>query len=73
MKRNTDENVFVTCPFYKCESKQVIYCEGVDETSSIHLAFPTREKCKEYEKEFCRGYWGKCMIADAHNRRYHDK
>lgn len=70
MKQNTDENVFVTCPFYKCESKQVIYCEGVDENSAIHVAFGTKKDCKDYEKEHCRKYWGKCIIADALWRKY---
>lgn len=70
MKQNTDENVFVICPFYKRESKHMIYCEGVDENSAIHVAFRTPAECRAYEKEFCRKYWGKCMIADALWRKY---
>ena len=28
------------CPYYKREERQMVYCEGVDEQSVIHLAFP---------------------------------
>ena len=69
-KRNTDENVFVQCPYYKCESQCVIYCEGVEQNSCIHVAFATKTQRKDYEKQFCQGRWGKCMIADAHNRKW---
>ena len=70
MKRNTDENVFVKCPYYKCESQCVIYCEGVEENSSIHMAFATKPQRKEYEQKLCYNCWWKCMIADAHNRKW---
>lgn len=73
MKQNTDENVFVICPFYKCQSKQVIYCEGPDESSAIHVAFATQQSLKSYAERYCRKYWGGCLIADAQNRRYNGK
>lgn len=69
-KRNVDENVFVKCPYYKCESQCVIYCEGVEDKNCIHMAFATKIQRKEYEKQFCQNCWGKCMIAAAHNRKW---
>lgn len=69
-KRSVDENVFVKCPYYKCESQCVIYCEGVETNCCIHLAFATKTQRKEYEKNFCMGRWEKCMIAEAHNRKW---
>lgn len=69
-KRNTDENVFVKCPYYKCESQCVIYCEGVEDNCCIHVAFATKPQRREYEKRFCQDCWGKCMIAEAHNRKW---
>ena len=70
MKHNTDECVFVKCPYYKCESQCVIYCEGVEDNSSIHMAFATKNQRKEYEKEYCYSGWARCMVADAHNRKW---
>ena len=70
-KRNTDENVFVKCPYYRGESQCVLFCEGVVEKDCcIHVAFATKTQRKEYEKQFCQGCWWKCMIADAHNRKW---
>lgn len=73
MKPRMDENVLVKCPFYKRESQQVIYCEGVDEKSLIHLAFANKEDCRTYEKEFCRKAWKECMIAKALSKKWDDK
>lgn len=35
----------VRCPYYKYEEPQMIYCEGVVNDSSLHLAFHQRHKC----------------------------
>ena len=70
MKRNTDENVFVKCPYYKCQTQCVIYCEGVEQNSNIHMAFATKPQLKEYQEQFCRDDWSDCMIAEGHNRKW---
>ena len=51
------------CPFYKAEDRNIIYCEGVKENSSIHNAFAGN--AAEYKKEFCCGDWKNCLIAKA--------
>lgn len=51
------------CPFYKAEDKNIIYCEGVKDNSSIHNAFPGNAAA--YKKEFCCGDWESCLIAKA--------
>ena len=69
-KRNTDENVFVKCPYYRCESQCVIYCEGVEENSAIHLAFSTPQLRKDYQERFCKSCWKRCLVAESLNRKY---
>jgi hypothetical protein len=69
-KQNVVENAFVQCPYYKCERQSVIFCEGAEENSSIHMAFSSSTQRKQYEKQFCQQCWKNCMIADAHNRRW---
>lgn len=49
------------CPFYKAEDKNIIYCEGVEETSSIHNAFPG--SAAKYKQRYCCDDWQSCMIA----------
>lgn len=65
-----DVNPYVQCPYYKCEDKQMVYCEGVEENSAIHVAFSTPQQRKDYEGEFCKKCWEHCMIADALNKKY---
>lgn len=69
-KQNVVENAFAQCPYYKCERQSVIFCEGAEENSSIHMAFSSSTQRKQYEKQFCQQCWKNCMIADAHNRRW---
>ena len=53
MNRWTD--VLVKCPYYKGEEKQIIFCEGVQEGSAIHLAFDTSINLKDYKNRYCKG------------------
>ena len=69
-KRNVDENAYVKCPYYKCESQCVIYCEGVETNNCIHMAFASKPQRKEYEKQFYQRSWERCMIAEALNRKW---
>lgn len=69
-KANTDEDVFAKCPYYKCQSQSVIYCEGAWENSCIHLAFGGKAQRREYQRQFCRDDWNRCIIAGAQNRKW---
>ena len=69
-KGKIDESMLAKCPYYKCESKCIVYCEGVEENNCIHMAFATPPQKRDFEKEFCRAGWWKCIIAAALNRRY---
>lgn len=60
----------VVCPYYKYEAPQMIYCEGVDDTTALHLAFPAKDGLKSYMKAKCRCNWKECMIAQMLNRKY---
>lgn len=51
------------CPFYKHESRQVIYCEGVAEGNVIHLAFANPSDCLSHKKEYCRCNHTQCSIS----------
>lgn len=68
MKHNDDW--MVKCPYYKFDEKQKIFCEGVQEGTSIHLAFDTPSNLKDYKNHFCRGCYNKCLLAEMHNRKW---
>ena len=68
MKHRMD--VLVKCPYYKFEEKQMIYCEGVQEGTAIHLAFDSILNLKEYKKRFCKGCYNRCRVAEMNNRKW---
>lgn len=51
------------CPYYKHEDSQVIYCEGVQGGSVIHLAFSNKSDALEYKNKCCRKDFCKCRIS----------
>ena len=68
MKRRLD--AFVKCPYYKGEEKQMIFCEGVQEGSALHLAFNTSTNLKDYKNRFCKECYNQCLVAGMLNRKY---
>ena len=60
----------VTCPYYEHEGPQMIYCEGVEPHTVLHLAFEGKDKMREYRKNFCESGYNKCMIAQMLNRKW---
>ena len=56
------------CPFYKGETRNVVYCEGVTEESSIHNAFPGNALV--YKSNYCCGKWESCIIAKMLWKKY---
>lgn len=59
---------FVQCPYYKCEAPQMIYCEGPEKGTTLHLAFNSRDKLKCYKDRKCESDYGSCHITKMLNR-----
>ncbi len=49
------------CPFYRAEDRKVIYCEGVEQGSSLHNAFAG--SAAPYKERYCCARWEDCRIA----------
>lgn len=62
VKRNQYRSKTAACPFYKREDRQMIFCDGVTENSSVHLAFGNDIDCKEYKVAHCRMDFHKCPV-----------
>lgn len=65
-------SVYAVCPFYCSEDAQKIYCEGLQENTSIHLAFQSAADKKDYKKAFCCSMknYDNCRIADMLNLKH---
>ena len=50
------------CPYYKRENRYLICCCGLEENSSIHLAFGHASDCKEYKMSKCRDEYRQCNV-----------
>lgn len=62
LKRNQYRSKTAACPFYKKEDRQMIFCYGVIENSSLHLAFGNDTDCKEYKVTNCRKDFYQCPV-----------
>lgn len=60
----------IACPYYKKEIEREIYCEGVDECVSLHVAFISRKSLTKYKHDRCRKCWKNCRIAKMLNEKW---
>lgn len=68
---NQHEDHTVQCPYYKTNTSQVLYCEGLEDGMAIHLAFASHAQLVDYKKRYCRKLcWGKCPLATELNRKW---
>lgn len=58
------------CPFYRSEGEQKIYCEGVQEGTSIHLAFGSKTDTVRYRNSRCCDKFQHCLIFKALLKKY---
>lgn len=71
MKRKVTTSVL--CPFYQSDEKQIIYCEGVEPDTRIHLAFASSLQLKCYRERFCEGSYTRCRIAGMLNKKWDEE
>lgn len=63
---------YVKCPFYKYEDQQLIYCEGVDDNTAIHLAFASKQELRDYRKDKCEGDYNSCLLCKMLYKKYYE-
>ena len=68
---NKHEDYLVQCPYYKTDTRQVIFCEGLEDGMAIHLAFATPQQLINYKVRFCRRLeYGSCPLARILEEKY---
>ena len=60
------------CPFYHKEDRYKVFCEGVENASSINLNFPNTREYKAYKEEYCNNKYYKCPIYNMLYSKYKD-
>lgn len=59
-------SAYVLCPFYRFEDReyhQVMVCEGVSDTTTIHLTFASPSAMMAHKEAYCCGNYRECRIA----------
>lgn len=68
---NKNEDHLVQCPYYKTNTSQVVYCEGLEDGMAIHLAFATHPQLVDYKGRYCRRMeYVKCPLARILEEKY---
>jgi hypothetical protein len=68
---NKHEDHLVQCPYYKTNTSQVVYCEGLEDGMVLHLAFATHAQLIDYKGRFCRRKcYDQCKVAEILNRKW---
>ena len=69
MKKMSSPNV--VCPYYRCEERQKIFCEGVEDGTSLQLAFDSSAHQQCYRKRLCHTmHWSACPVAEMLNKKW---
>lgn len=58
------------CPFYHREDEVGIYCEGVNDDSSIKLIHYSSDEKKRYRRRYCCKEYKRCPIARMLYKKY---
>lgn len=68
---NKSEDHLVKCPYYKTNTSQVIYCEGLEEGMAIHMAFASHAQLIDFKGRYCRRMeYGSCPLARILEAKY---
>lgn len=64
----------VQCPYYKKDDGVKICCEGIEEeSSSVHIVFPSAHKRVEYQRQKCCRDYNTCLIAAMNNKKWEEE
>lgn len=51
------------CPFYRCETTQVIFCHGLKDGQGFHLSHRSTKEALAHKKKHCRDQYRLCPLA----------
>ena len=68
---NKHEDHLVQCPYYKTNTSQVVYCEGLEDGMAIHMAFASHAQLIDYKGRYCRrNCYNQCPLAKILNQKW---
>lgn len=74
MKSGRREDKAVLCPFYTEEASQIIFCEGIEPDTTVHVAFSSKALKSNFKHRFCESQrYEKCRIARMLALKYEEE
>lgn len=67
------KDIYALCPFYRRAEKQMIFCEGVEDNSTIHIAFASAKRKEAYKKQYCDSGYRDCLVSQMLERKYDEQ
>ena len=64
------DSINAKCPFFHAEESQKIYCEGIADGTSIHLAFGSSAEKKAYSAKHCNCDYSLCLVYRMNDSKY---
>ena len=65
---------YIKCPFYKRTEAVKIHCEGVEDSLSIHIVFPSPDVRKDYQHSYCcTDKYRRCLVAQMNEKKWEGK
>ena len=51
----------------------MIFCEGVEDNSTIHIAFASAKRKEAYKKQYCDSGYRDCLVSQMLERKYDEQ
>lgn len=68
---NKSEDHLIQCPYYRKNTGQILFCEGLEDGMTLHLAFDTHAHMIRFKGRFCRkDSYADCPIAGCLDRKW---
>lgn len=61
------------CPYYHCESRYSITCEGIEDGTEVLTRFPDSDARDRWVQEQCCRFRRTCPVAKLLDEKYEDK
>ena len=69
-KKKHKDCTFIKCPFFHAQDPVKIFCEGIEQDSTIHIAFATGQAKKSFVRRNCSAEYQQCPIYKINDSKY---
>ncbi len=70
----TYESKYVKCPYYRYSARNLICCDGTEDSNTVHIVFNNPKDLKAHAVLYCNDIFNyhNCLLCQMQDRRYED-